>query len=482
MDLDDKTIEKLEKQFRNFENKVPIYDAIVSFIKDTEFGERYPFKKKFTEGCFFVEPEEAKKIDKAKIKTDLYFYDPIGNSIILIEETFNPLEKENQLRAYIHIDKDSLGTATQMQKPPNLDIFLIVPYEAVGDARNVYNRVIDEGQKKKLGNNFGLTLWYYDKKYTKMTKFAGRFSSSFLRNLNKNVFLLKPENYGNVYETNSIIEVLRRILLIPYEQVDKDKKREEEVCFTKEKIMEYFRRFGMNNESIFKEALDLGEKIDLLIDVDLDAMYARPKYYKNSSQSIKYIMEFCNNPIRFIKDFLQKKKKPKRSSKQLKERAIFYNARVNVIIDWLKDLHDLGGKANYKEVVEKRGFSQPHVYNKACILLGFIKKDKNKKVELTELGKKFLEETDKKVKSDLFHKTAYENSILYREVYNKFLEIKKMTLGNIEETMQDIRKKYGKKIYQESSLHAFSGVLLDWLVFAKKIKTFNDKKMYFIQN
>lgn len=480
MDLDDKTIEKLGRQFRNFENKVPVYDAIVSFIKDTELGKRYQFKEKFTETCFFVNPEEAKKIDKAKIKTDLYFYDPIGNSIILIEETFHPMEKENQLQAYIHIDKDSLGTATQMQQPPSLDIFLIVPYEAHEDAKNVYNKVIDEKQRKKLGNNFGLTLWYYDKKYTKMTKFAGKFSSSFLKTLNKNVFPLKPENLGNFYETNSIIEVLRRLLLIPYEQVNNDRKSEEEVCFTKEKIMEYFRRFGMNNESIFKEALDLGEKIGLLVDVDLDAMYARPKYYKNSSQSMKYIMEFCNNSIQFIKDALQKKKKSKRPSKPLKERAIFYNARANVIIDWLKDLYDLGEKANYKEVVEKRGFSQPHVYNKACILLGFIKEDKNGKLELTELGKKFLEETDKKVKSDLFHETAYENSILYREVYNKFLEIKKMTLEDIAETMQDIREKYGNKTYKKSSLRAFRGVLLDWLVFTKKIKTSNNKNIFYL--
>ena len=295
MNLDDETISKLEKQFKNFEDKVPVNDAIISFIKDTELGKRYMIEEKFTEVYFFVEPEKAKQIDKAKIKTDFYFYDPKGNSIILIEETFNPLRKEDQLRGYIHIDKDSLSAVTHMVKPPSKDIFLIVPYKAIKDAKNVYEKVIDEEQKKKLGNKFGLTLWYYDKRFTKMTKFAGKFASPFLRNLSEDTFPLEPENVGNFYRTNSVIVALRHLLLIPYQQVNDD--REEETCFTKERIMDYFRRFGMNNEHIFKEALDLGETIGLLVDVDLDAMYARPKYYKDSGQSLKYITEFCNNPI-----------------------------------------------------------------------------------------------------------------------------------------------------------------------------------------
>lgn len=361
MNLGEDTIAKLEKQYKGFKEKVPVYDAIVSLIKDTELGERYKIKERFTEVTFFVRREKVQDIDREKVKTDLYFYDPDDNSIILVEETFNPLEKENQLRGYIYIDKDSLQLVTRMTIPPKMDVFLIVPYKAMGSAKEVYDKIIDEDLNKKIGRDFGLTLWYYDSRFTKMTKFAGEFVNPFLKNLNRNTFDLKSENYGDFYKTNSIVEILKRLLLIPYQQSNEDRESEEGINLTKEKITSYFRRFGMNNEQLFKEALELGEKIGLLVDVNLNSMFARPAYHTDNAQALNHILEFSTNPILFIKEVVEGKRKTRKNVKPPQERALFYNATVKVIMDWLQDLYDLDGKATYNDMKTKRNFSQPHV-------------------------------------------------------------------------------------------------------------------------
>lgn len=86
-----------------------------------------------------------------------------------------------------------------------------------------------------------------------------------------------------------------------------------------------------------------------------------------------------------------------------------------------------------------------------------------------------MKETNEDLRKNIFHETAYENSIMYKKVFDKLSEVREMSVEDIENEMQDTREKYGQKIYKKSSLHAFRGVLVDWLIYSGKVEHYNNK-------
>ena len=236
-------IKGMEKDLVAYLRKKNTFDIILSMIQDGEYGKKYSYYD--NEVALSVDPSFHDKIRRKEFAADVCFTNKEDNTVILIEETEAPLEKEDQILAYCCVNDKAVQTILKSDSFPDIDIFLIVPSSERASARSLFKTIEDnEVIKNRIGGRIGLTVWYYNKEQDNITKICGTHKSTFLKGLDISSIPVTSENRIPIIKIGPTIEVLRFL----YSNLISMEIGQDAPHFTKEKIKKIVGVFGIKNE------------------------------------------------------------------------------------------------------------------------------------------------------------------------------------------------------------------------------------------
>lgn len=286
-------IDNLKKWKETYEKKKDIYDKIVGAVSLSKIGEG----ERYTYWRDHVGLSNTEDIGTKYLEADLVFLNNINKCVLLIEETLDPSNKEEQLIGYLFSDtrifKSIMGTESKI----TVEIMTVSPTEKIKEGQDMYNLLKGEEKVKKAFSKRGFTFWNYPPNWGKIVKTCGHHICDHIKELNISELKVRDINMGYVYKTDPPLALLRHLILILMEELGENKIR-----VTGQKLQKIFGIFGIDNISKLKETLKLGEIFGLFENVDIDALYGELKYHKKHHSSVKVLSDFLNDPIKFAEE------------------------------------------------------------------------------------------------------------------------------------------------------------------------------------
>jgi len=166
-------LEQMDRDLRDHSRKLSIYEQIVQMVVRGT-AKRYSY---WDNGLHFsVDPNLRQIAGRDSFEADLAFYSARDNAVLLVEETENPEpKKEDQLRAYLCVDKAVLATTFRTDRLEFLDVCIVGPAEARSALVSLVAALREENLNR-LGQNEGLATHYYTNTF-RFVRNAGRYSS-----------------------------------------------------------------------------------------------------------------------------------------------------------------------------------------------------------------------------------------------------------------------------------------------------------------
>jgi len=266
---------KIKKNCEEYEKRHRIFEFIDCAIYSNFRGK---YKYFDNEMPLYTNPD--RKTKKKTFATDLVYISNDYKRVLFIEETRNPCNKKDQLKAYALLSSHSLRSITKTDITPEFDVFLVFPEEYRDDALNLYDEI--KSEFCELGKRKGISLWFYppSKRYIKCA--GGTFSQNFPAHKDK----LSSQKIG----TFRILKSAPPAFLLKYVVIkalqSKYGETKNGIEMNKEKLSELLQEDGILDEGKWRAMIKLGRDVGWFENVSLEQFIFTIKYTKISPQSI----------------------------------------------------------------------------------------------------------------------------------------------------------------------------------------------------
>jgi len=243
-----------------------------------------------------------KNVEKDIVEADLAYVSKKKNSVLLIEETINPINKKSQMIAYGNISPQNLRLLTGTDFTPYLDTFLVVPQKHRQTALDLFEDCRDE--IKNLGNKIGFSIWYYPESKKHLRCAGGIYSKGF-PNINK---ILNTKSIGTFKILKKSCHPIYLLQFIVLKAIEGHYGLSKEGIEVNEDIlMDLLKPYGIINKSKWIEAIKIGRHVGWFENVSLDSFTFTIKHTKLNAASISGSKGLASNFFEAIEEEPDKK-------------------------------------------------------------------------------------------------------------------------------------------------------------------------------